>query len=167
MSDLYLANVSKSHYRFTYRLPGRPLATADLAAGTQVKLLSAYAPDVEEHTIVSVVDQIRDLGGMDVADAKRSKSPVALLYSRGKPVDHANLLGIFTANDERAASQVTAALTEAAQAINLGINTETDGGARSVTVEVKDMSKDPQVGDQVVTVENPSIRASRPRNARR
>lgn len=99
MTTLYVANTSKQHNMFTFRLPEdlRP-REVPIRVGAQVRI-----SDLSPETAQRIIEQMSRYGLKSVAELQQNKGYVGLVYSIDKPVPLNNervLNDTFTNNDE-------------------------------------------------------------------
>jgi hypothetical protein len=96
MPELFIANTTKRHHDFDYRIPENPkLIRQSIRAGEQVRI----GGDLRSEDIQAIIDQHIQYGLISANDVKRSADFVGLCYSIGKPVPAANVMTAFEQND--------------------------------------------------------------------
>lgn len=96
MPYLYIANTTKQHHDFAYRLPeALDLRYETIRAGSQARLPIELSHDV----ITGIVKQHERYGLKNVADLQGNRDFVGLVYSIDKPVKLDRILETFEQND--------------------------------------------------------------------
>lgn len=94
---LYIANTTKQHHQFLYRLPEDSVPrSASVKIGTQEQLPGDFSPEQIQH----IVDQKTPYGLKNWAEVKNTRDFVGLCYSVGKPVEMDHILTAVEHNDE-------------------------------------------------------------------
>jgi hypothetical protein len=95
MSDLYIANVTKQDYEFSYRIPeSKKLHRIIIAPGTQTMLRHDPA------AVAYIIDQHQKYGIISVADLEAGKTFNGLIYRIDKPLNIDSILRAIKRNDQ-------------------------------------------------------------------
>lgn len=96
MASLFIANTSKQHQIFMYRLPEHAIPKyADIRVGTQVKIPGDLSPEA----IKLIVEHAAPYGLKAVSELPRNRDFVGLCYSVNEPVKLDHLFSTFEHND--------------------------------------------------------------------
>jgi hypothetical protein len=97
MTKLFIANTTKQHHDFAYRLPeDKNVRIETIRIGTQV----AVGGDLSMDVIARIIEQHSAYGLRDARTLSGVKDFVGLCYSIDKPVPMDNMLVLFERNDE-------------------------------------------------------------------
>lgn len=170
MPKLFIANLSKQHQHFLYRLPEAPSTrTQDISIGAQVMLPGEMSTD----DVAYVVEHHRTYGLKSVEEARRIKGFTGLVYSIDKPVnldDKGFVDEVQGSNDETLTErsntrreQTTAAISERLREVGAGTRAPLQ---RTEVEQVEETEGTPQVAVGVEAVaENVAPRNQGPRRA--
>jgi hypothetical protein len=154
MAALYIANTTKQHVHFYYRLPEEPTPRFDeIRVGAQARI----GGDLSHEVIQRIIKQHEPYGLRAEAELPRAKGFVGLCYSIDKPVKLDSLYGTFESNDTALNERAEERREESAAAIAEGIQStlQASGGAvsRSEVEVVEDTRGTPAVasGYEVVS----------------
>jgi hypothetical protein len=96
MASLFIANTSKQHHHFYYRLPEDPVARfEEIRVGTQARI----GGDLTHEAIQRIIKQHENYGLRAESELKNAKGYVGLCYSIDKPVKLDSLYSTFENND--------------------------------------------------------------------
>lgn len=130
MSKLFIANLTKQHFDFLYRVPeNTKLLSESIGAGKQIALSGEFTRDV----IDLIVEQHLEYGlraASEVYSNANKDIKVPLAYSIDKPVDIDKLLHGITANDDFAQS-----VANEAQINSTAATIDALGDAKSVVID--------------------------------
>ncbi len=146
MASLYVANTSKQHNHFYYRLPEDPVARyEEIRIGTQARI----GGDLSHEVIQRIIKQHEVYGLRPESELKNAKGYVGLCYSVDKPVKMESLLGTFESNDVAMNERAEDRREETSAAIASGIQStlEASGGTmnRAEVEVVEDTRGTPKV----------------------
>lgn len=147
MAILYVANTSKQHHHFYYRLPEEPTARyEEIRIGTQARI---GGEDLSLEIINRIIKQHEPYGLKAESDLGRTRGYVGLCYSIDKPVKMDSLLGAFESNDKALNERAEDLREETAVAVANGIQStlEASGGTmnRAEVETVEDTRGTPSV----------------------
>lgn len=150
MATLYIANTSKQHHQFMYRLPEQQIPRSDIIRiGAQMRI-----GDLSREQIDHIIKQHQRYGLKSVDELQRNRDYIGLLYSIDKPVplNNERVLGdTFAHNDEVLNDKAKDRREEAAVAVAENIqNTMQHHGVEVPRAEVEvveDTRGTPKVAD--------------------
>lgn len=135
MAKLFIANTTKQHHDFAYRIAEERQARQEtIRAGTQMAIGGELTHDV----IVSIIQQHEAYGLRDATTISRMRDFVGLCYSIDKPVPLDNMLYTFEKNDETLNDRAANRREQAAAAIAQNIQSSAaELGVRVPRTEVE------------------------------
>lgn len=153
MASLFIANTSKQHHDFAYRLPEEQnIRYETIRAGSQARI----GGDLQRETIDRIIKQHTAYGLKDVSDLPRNSAFVGLCFSIDKPVSFDTIMETFEQNDtamnERAEDRredVAAAISSEMQAT---LNANGASVQRTEVETVEDTKGTPAVASGYETV---------------
>jgi hypothetical protein len=170
MPKLFIANLSKQHQHFLYRLPEWQSTRAqDIAIGAQVQIPG----DLSDTDIAYVIEKHRAYGMKSVQEARRIKGFTGLVYDIDRPVnlgDQGFIDEVQESNDDTLTErsnerreQTTAAISERLRQVGEGTR---EPLRRTEVEQVEETEGTPQVAVGVEAVaENVAPRNQSPRRA--
>lgn len=161
MSKLYIANVTKQHHDFAYRLPGEDMATYGrmsymrIQAGQQEQIPPGQ--DLPLPVLEAIVEQYRVYGIMSADDAVRTRGYVWLVFSFDKPVDMDRMHYAFDHNKGVLFDQGERQRRELAVAVGDGISRELNQPLREVELEVLEEAESPSAAHGLRVVNDAAL----------
>ncbi len=142
MPKLYIANTTKQHHQFVYRIPedGRNTPTMqEIPVGQCVQI---YRDDTSS-VLEAIIEQHTRYGLVPVNEIDRTKDFIGLAYQFDQPIDVEKIIRALTHNDQVLKQLGDAQRKDVAVAISQGIEqgareAGANAGAVEVTVEEVD-----------------------------
>lgn len=136
--QLFVANTTKQHHDFTYRLPeDKNTRMETIKAGTQL----AVGGDLPSNIVAEIIKQHAPYGLRDANELSRLDDYVGLCYNIGKPVPLENMLFLFDSNDKQLDSRAVERRETEAVAIAQTVETmgrETGTPVRRTEIETQE-----------------------------
>jgi len=162
---LFIANTTKHHQEFLYRLPEDARSTPMrqiIRVGEQVQIYQDTTKDVLEHILKQHMDAPKPFL-IPESEAARYKGFIGLIYSFDKPVTATKIEDAFEKNDGELKKQGDEQRKEAALATNAGIEGQaenTGATVNAVDVTIIEQTKEGQqpTGNELnekITVDKP------------
>lgn len=138
MALLYVANTTKQHHEFLYRIPGEvSVRKQKIVSGGQERIYNDVGIDI----LMAIVAQHVPYGMKDELDAKNTRDIAPLVFSIGKPVNLDRLLQAFDQNDTVMDEVAGDRREEVAAAIASDLEAQIGVEMTNVTVEIKEDTK--------------------------
>lgn len=161
MAILYVANTSKQHHDFVYRVPEdlHKIHHQKIMIGEQIKIHKEASPEI----LGAIVEQHTRYGLIEASEVDRSKPFMGLLYQFDKPIDVNKFMYADEHNAGVLIEQGQMIRKEAAAALHQKIEENIDGQVLNLQTEVVEETKDTDRGlNEVVEVNrDPSALAAR------
>lgn len=161
---LFIANCTKQHAEFAYRIPETgKLTSQPIQAGQQIIVYK----DAPKHELQAIVDQHSQYGLVAAKDVKRTDTFIGMCYNFEEPVDIEYVMLAAEHNDEVLEQRSQQIREDLTSTIDHQVKTaaqELGSAAKDVTVEITEEMKPGQSGEgfqQTLATENTGGRAKR------
>lgn len=150
---LYVANPTRQHHRFAFRLPeSSGTVVQEIRKGCQVRVArSGGKTALTSADVNAIIDQHRMYGILPLDEALKAKAFVGKFYSIDKPVSSAQLLTVFKRNEEVLKERGRVMREQTALSVDSAIKNSLDGSPAKVeSVEVSAIELEPPGGYQTM-----------------
>jgi len=136
MTKLYLANTTKQHREFQYRIPGnQQIFSVTINAGTQAILPHTELTESEIRTIIS---QHERYGLVDQKTIPNMRAYTGMCYSIGKEIDMRRVREAIEKNDDFLRAQSNEEVAKNLAAADNVVQAQTGGKGSVATLEIEE-----------------------------
>ena len=136
MPKLYLANTTKQHREFQYRIPGQQqLFRVSIPAGSQTTLPHQ---NLTEYELRAIIDSQARYGLIDQKNIPNMRAYTGLCYSIEKEIDMRRVVAAIEKNDEFLRQTVEASHADNLAAADHVLKSQTGGHGSMATLEFEE-----------------------------